>query len=288
MHSRTLLNIALLALVIGLGLLVFYEPGIEAPEEKPKLTNLDPEAIQSVRIVRLGQEDIRVQRSGTQWRLLKPVAARADKFRMSALLRITAAQSYSNYPLSEVNAAQLGLDKPEVKLFLDDTELDFGKTEPINGRRYVRLGETVHLISDFAYYHLIGDYATFISPRLLPEGAKITALKLPEVSLRWQDEHWQVAPKPDRYSADQANRLVDAWRFATAMGVERYTADAGGEPVEVILGEHTIEFRIMAREPDFVIARPDLGVRYRFAGERSKDMLQLPAAGDNVEENTQR
>lgn len=280
MRSRTLLNLVLLAVVIGLGMLVFFEPGIEAPKENPKLTTLDPERVRTVRIERTTQDDIRVERNGKQWRLVEPVAARADRFRMSALLRITAAQAYASYPVGEVNLTALGLDAPEVKLFLDGTELDFGGTEPINGRRYVRLGQRVYLISDFAYYHLIGDQATFISPRLLPEGAKIDALRLPDLSLTWREGHWEVQPEPEGYSADQANRLVDAWRFATAISVERYKPDGTGEPVAVVLGKEVVDFRITAREPELEIARPDLGVKYRFPGERAGELLQLPEPGE--------
>lgn len=279
MRSRTLLNLLLLAVVLGLGLLVLFEPGLEQPAEARKLTSLDPAQVQTVHIRRNGQDDIRVEREGDGWRLRAPFGARADRYRMSGLLRITTAESHARYPVSEVNLAEVGLANPEVVLSLDDTELRFGRTEPINGRRYVQIGETVHLIGDFAYYHLIGDYSTFVSPRLLPEGARVNALHLPGLSLRWSDGRWAVEPEPEAFSADQANRLVDAWRFASAMGVEPYEPDgsgSSGEEIRIELEQETIDLRITRREPELELARPDLRVKYRFPAEQSTALLTLP------------
>lgn len=276
MRSRTLLNLALLAVVIALALLVMFEPGLQEPAEPQKLTALAPEKVQTVYIRRDGQDDIRVERRGGGWRLRQPLDARADEYRMSGLLRITSAESHASYPASELNLAEAGLENPSVVLFLDEMELRFGGTEPINGHRYVQVGETVHLIGDFAYYHLIGDYATFVSPRLLPEGATINALTLPDMTLTWTDGAWHIEPEPEGFSADQANQLVDAWRFASAMGVEAYQPEDSGEKVRIELDDGSIELGIVRREPELELVRPDLRVKYRFPGEQASALLDLP------------
>lgn len=276
MRSRMLLNLVLLAVVVALGLLVFFEPGIEKPAEPVTLTMLDPQNIRSVHIERNTLGDIRVEREGGGWRLLEPVSTRADKYRMEGLLRIASAKSHARYPVSQLNLSEAGLDMPKAVLLLDDTELRFGGTEPINGRRYVQVGDTAHLIDDFAYYHLIGDYPTFISPRLLPEGATVGALHLPALTLTWKDGRWEVAPEPENYSADQANALVDAWRFASAMGVDSHEPSDTGEPVRIELEQGSIDLLIVRREPELEIARPDLGVKYRFPGEQAEALLALP------------
>lgn len=282
MRSRLLLNLVLLAVVLGLTLLVLFEPGLEEPAAPWKLTGLDPEKVQTVHIRRDGQEDIRVEREGDRWRLRQPFGARADRYRMSGLLRITGAESHASYPASELNLAEVGLASPKVMLSLDDTELRFGGTEPINGHRYVQLGETVHLIGDFAYYHLIGDYATFVSPGLLPEGARVKALHLPDITLIWADGRWAAEPEPEDFSADQANRLVDAWRFASAMGVEAYEPDGAGEKIRIELEQEPIELLITRREPELELARPDLRVKYRFPGEQAAALLSLPDGSGNT------
>jgi hypothetical protein len=276
MRSRLLLNLALLAAVVALALLVYFEPGLEKPAEPVKLTSLEPEKISTVRIERSSQGEIRVQRDTDGWRLMEPISAHADKYRMEGLLRITSAESHTRYPVAELNLAEVGLQTPNAVLFLDETELRFGGTEPINGRRYVQVGDTVHLINDFAYYHLIGDYPTFVSPRLLPEGARVDALHLPNLTLTWRDGRWDVSPEPVKFSADQANVLIDAWRFASAMGVESYDPGEGGEPVRIELEGESIEFLITRREPELEFARPDLRVKYRFPGEQADALLALP------------
>jgi len=276
MRSRILLNLLLVAVVAGLALLVFLEPGLEQPEQTPKLTTLDPGQIQRVRIERSNKETVVIERSGGDWQLVEPLATRADKFRLKSLLRITGADIYASYPLEKIDPAELGLESPKVRLFLDGAELRFGTTEPINGRRYVQLGNRVHLISDFAYYQLVGGYATFVSQRLLPEGASIQRLELPGLSLRRTDGGWTVDPEPEAFSADQANRLADAWRFATAMEVQSADdAEGKGEPLRITTADGPIELRILSREPELVLVRPDLGVKYRFPAERGGELFEL-------------
>jgi len=54
MKSRLLLNLFLLALVIGLGLVAWLRPGIEAEPPPEYLTTLDADTVHSIEIVREG------------------------------------------------------------------------------------------------------------------------------------------------------------------------------------------------------------------------------------------
>jgi hypothetical protein len=278
MSKRNLLNLGLLLLVGVLVLLVIYEPGIEKPQEPTRLLELEREAVTQIRIERQGQETVALTRDGGDWNLTEPLAIGASAFRIGSLLRITEQKSLGSFPAEPERLAGYGLEAPRVTLTLNDAvTVAFGDNTPLDQRRYVRLGDRVHLVSDTLYYHLIGAYTTFIRQELLPQGTAIAALTLPGLSVRWQAERWQVEPKPEAFSADQVTRLIDAWKLASAVQVKPYDGKQG-EMITIEPGgkEEPITLLLTARTPDLVLARPELGIEYHFAESSGEELLKLP------------
>lgn len=278
MSKRNLLNLALLLLIGVLVLLVIYEPGIEEPKENPNLLDIDRGAIKQIRIERKGQEPVKLVRDGKDnWRLTAPLAIAANDFRIHSILRITGQKSLGNYPADSERLARFGLDKPRVTLTLGNkVEIAFGDSTPLDQRRYVKVGDRVHLITDTLYYHLIGSYTTFIRQQLLPAGIGINAITLPDLTVRWQEDRWYIAPKPEQFSADQVTRLIDAWTLASAVQVKPYDGKKGKTiSIEPKGEEAPITFLLTARSPDFVLARPDLGIQYHLAESSGEELLKL-------------
>jgi hypothetical protein len=278
MRKQNLLNLGLLLLIAILVLLAVYEPGIEQPKEAPRLIALEREAVTTIRLERQGQERITLSRDDQgKWQMSEPLIITASDFRLGSLLRITEQKSLGSYPADKERLSRYGLDTPRVVLTLNDSlHLAFGDSTPLDQRRYVQVGERVHLITDSLYYHLIGSYTTFIRQALLPENAGITALSLPNLRVRWQDGRWQVEPKPETYSADQVTRLVDAWKLASAVQVKAYDGSEGERISVELKGEETpLTFLLTARSPDLVLARPDLGIQYHLAESSGEGMLTL-------------
>lgn len=281
MKKSTLTNLFLLLVVVALALLAIYEPGIEEPKEQPALLSLERGAIEHILIRRQGQPTIELARGPLgEWQLLQPLKAAADDYRIDSLLRIADTKSLSRFTMEKGGLADYELDKPRVVLELNNTtRIAFGAQSPLDHRRYVRLddSDTVQLINDTLYYHLIGAYPGYINKRPLPGDASIQALTLPQLSLQWQEERWQVMPEPESYSADQITHLLDNWKYASALSVEEYDGKEG-EPVTITLKgrEAPLEFLLTAREPDLILARPDLGIQYHFPAESGDEMLTLP------------
>jgi type II secretory pathway component PulM len=278
MSKRNLLNLGLLLLVGVLVLLVIYEPGIEKPQEPTRLLELEREAVTQIRIERQGQETVALTRDGGDWNLTEPLAIGASAFRIGSLLRITEQKSLGSFPAEPERLAGYGLEAPRVTLTLNDAvTVAFGDNTPLDQRRYVRLGDRVHLVSDTLYYHLIGAYTTFIRQELLPEGTALAALTLPGLRVSWQAERWQVEPRPESFSADQVTRLIDAWKLANAVQVKPYDGKQG-EAITIEPGgeEAPITFLLTARTPDFVLARPELGIQYQLAESSAVELLKLP------------
>lgn len=280
--KRHLLNLALLLGALGLGLIAWLEPGHTPPPQPENLTTVSASQVQKIRIERREGRTVVLERVAGHWRMREPVDAPASEFRIESLLRITEHKSLGRNPVAGLDLARYGLDKPAVRLFLDDAELEFGDSTPLDSRRYLRLGDSVHLIKDVAYYHLIGPWTGFLSLRLLPEEAQLTRLELPGLDLALQDGQWQVTPMPESYSADSGARLIDAWRTLQAIEVRPYAAEepegVNIEQVRLHLAgsDEPLVFQLTARTPDLVLARPDLGVAYHLPASRAADLLDLP------------
>lgn len=278
MSSRNLLNLGMLLLVAVLAVVAIYEPGIEAEKSPPSLLAMAPDGIRHILIERSDQEPVELERvSDGSWQMIKPITIAANAFRMESLLRITEQKSLGSFPAREGELTSFQLDKPRVTLTLNgDTAITFGGNTPLDQRRYVRLGNTVHLISDTLYYHLIGSYTTFIDNRPLPAGSEPTAITLPGLSVTQAEGKWQVTPKPEGFSADQVTALIDHWKYASAIQVKPYDGTKG-EVITVTLkgSEKPLPFLLTARTPELVLARPDLGLEYHLADSSADELLKL-------------
>jgi len=278
MSNRNLLNLGLLLLIGVLVLLTIYEPGIEKPKQPPHLLNLTRDAVKHILIERDGQKTVELQRDDQgKWQLTQPLHIAASDFRISSLLRITELKSLGDYPADKDRLTRFGLDKPRVTLTLNgNTKVTFGNSTPLDQRRYVQVGNKVHLISDSLYYHLIGRYTTFIRQDVLPEGSQISAITLPGLKVQWQEKKWLVEPKPEKYSPDQITQLIDAWKFTSAVEVKPYDGKPGDSITLQLKGrEKPLSFLLTAHKPDLVLARPDLGIEYHLADNSADELLKL-------------
>ncbi|MGD8589262.1 MAG: hypothetical protein PVG22_10575 [Chromatiales bacterium] len=155
MSRRSLLNLLLSLLVLGLILLVWWLQ----PQGLPPLTSLQPEQVERIRISDARGRDIRLEkRSGHWWLDQTP----ANEPRIEQLLGICTTPSLRRFPTAQRAMAEFGLADPALRLWLNDLELAFGTTDPINGWRYVRLDGQIHLIGDGFQHHLTAPAAAFI------------------------------------------------------------------------------------------------------------------------------
>ncbi|MEZ5541491.1 MAG: DUF4340 domain-containing protein [Pseudomonadota bacterium] len=281
MSTRTLLNLALAALALGLGALIWYRPGLEQHAGVQTVTGIDPQTVSAIDLSRSGAEPLLFRKQAGHWLIQGATAIPADDFQVHTVLALLQATVVRSYPARTLALAGLGLDPPQASVRFDATQLDLGTTEAIDGLRYVRLGAQVYLVGD-SYQHLPNaGLASFASRRLLPEAAKVTALQLPGLSLSLSDGvHWRLTPELPGVSADAIETLVQDWQHASALYVRRYEPGEFPETVRVTLQGVTdpVVFHIAAREPDLVLARPDWGIQYHLAGDVGTGLLALPQA----------
>lgn len=279
MSSRSLLNLLMLAAVLALVAVTVLKPGIEPEAETPPLTNLDGAQAQRIEIAR-GETTLVLERRDGGWWIAGDPAVPADPLQVDLLLRLPDERPERSYAAADLDLAQLKLDPGQPRVRIDATEFVFGDTDPLQGLRYVRVGERVYLIRDSYQAVLQGGRTQFASRRLLPEGADIVALELPDLTLRKRDDGgWDVQPAPAKLSADAPQQLVQAWRNASALWVRSYQpADGGGRPVTLTLADGTqLRFELRQAEGETLLARPDLGLQYQLPEESTRPLLELEA-----------
>ncbi len=290
MGTRTLLNVALVAIVLVLVILAVYEPGIEVTPEPPRLTDLKPGAVQHLRMQRPDHPEMRFERRAGTWHMLAPYQLPANNLRLEAVPEILEAASHAQFPARDLALERFSLDPPNASLFLDQLRIDFGGSEQLSARRYVRLGDTVHLITDRFYHHLLTAPAGLVDHRLLGPGAQPVEIMLEKHRLALSNGTWAVTPEIPQMTADAPARLAEAWRNAQAIEVTALKTKKGERSVSVRLKGQTepLRYVISAAEHGVVFARPDAGVQYHLTEASAEPLLSINAAGTEAPDDHER
>ena len=275
MKSRLWLNLALVVVVAILVALVYFKPGHKPPAPAQVLTRIQAQAVRDIKIAQPNTPMVELVRSGAAWQMIAPDKLPADQFLVKSLLDSLPAVIQSSFPAAPARLARYGLHPARARLWINGTEFDFGDTEPLNNYRYVLSGGKVHLVSGLLFYRLDHGPYWWVSKRLLPDNAKITALQLPNATLSLNGDHWRLAPANPTVSADAIQTLVDNWQDAQAIGVgkARTGKPVGEVAVELAGGKSALRFAILKDPNFFVLARPDLGIEYQLDSSQRDALL---------------
>jgi hypothetical protein len=272
--SRTLVNLALLGLIGLLAAVVLLEPGIEPPAPKTRLSEQDPDGIARIRIERPDAPTIVLEKSAGGWQITEPLRLPASEFRVIGLTEMLRSESQGTVPVTD--PARFGLAPPRATLSLEDTRIEFGDTEPISGRRYVRLGQTVHLVADTVLHQLTDSATSFVHPGPLGPGAEPVGFRLSGgKELRLTEGKWVLTPDDQTLGADALNGLAQAWRDAQSASVRSYTAPERAEALEVSVRgrEEPLRFQVAKGEYEVVLGRPEAGVEYHIPSAAAERLL---------------
>ncbi len=149
-------------------------------------------------------------------------------------------------------------------MLIDKLKIEFGIDNPINHSRYVLVNGKVHTISDQFYPLIASQVGTLVSPNLLPRGADITRIQLPDQTLSKDKIGWTSTNT--KLTTDAIQKLVDAWKDAQAFGVHTYEPRKSKGRIEVSIKSQNkpLVFEISDLDPWMIIARPALNVEYHF------------------------
>jgi len=279
LRRRWLLNSGLLLLIGVLAWLAVHRAGQEKDVSGPPLTALATEAISTLRIERMDQPVIVLEKSETVWTLTKPMPARANPFNVESLLRVISAPGDTRFTAKAGELVKFGLDKPQSRLWLDDQEIAFGSLHPLNNRIYVLYENEVVLIPGHYLGPVLYPYTNFIDSRLFEEDRRLTSIKLPNFTLSLQDGAWRKAPPDDRLTSDRINEFAAEWENARALGVEKYSGRNALDRIEITSTrdgkKEKLALGVIAYKPSFVLHRPDENLEYHFTEETGKRLLKL-------------
>ena len=279
LNSRTLLNIGMFGLIMLLTLLVVFQPGKKPAPKAQHLTTLKQTDIDQIELKRTDASDIKLQKINGVWFITAPYHLPANEFRAQSVSALEEAKSHMQYDLKNTDLKKFKLDKPEITVILNkDIALEIGGVDPINNRRYVKNGDTLHLVSDTFYYQIIGPITAYISYQLLPPDIKLSKMVLPKFTLTQKDGDWQLNPAQKDTSADSINEFVDEWRHAQSLEISEYK----GTPQKVNVQIHQagvdkpIAFTLQKRNDNTYLIRNDLKLRYKLSDETAEKLQKLP------------
>jgi len=279
MNSRTLTNIILL--LVLLAFIGFYINTKNKPVEIQRITDLSIDKINSIRIPRDNNADIILQKNNsptgtTEWHMIKPYAIKAHQFRVNTLLGLSQTPIDESYDSSALNLQHYALDKPRARIIFNSTEISFGKSNPLNNKRYLKSGNKLVLVNDQTYPLVSAQAATFVDLRLLPEQT-ITALSLPDLQIKkTETAHWKSTSKkiPDNVlNADQIQTLLENWRSAQAFAVHKYMPRKKLGMIKISFENSNIIFELSDDDPWLILARPDLGIEYHMDSSLKKKLF---------------
>lgn len=283
MSRRLLLNLVLLLLVLALALLAWKQPGIAPPAAPPPLTSLHATEVTRLAIEWPGpagaeRAPVRLEKAGGVWMMEAPLQTYANEFRIDSLLRVVETASHARFGALGRDLREYGLEPPRAVLEADGIRIAFGGSESIDHRRYLMVGDTIHLTDDLFLFRLQTDYAAFVSTGLLPPESRPSAIESPGLALaRGEGGRWTATPAADEFTPDAINEAVDEWRRAQALAVEGGSEVEGGTRVGTVrvlldIGED-IRFEVFERDADLLLARTDLGVHYVLTDEQAHRLL---------------
>jgi hypothetical protein len=273
--SRLLLNLALLAALIGLALYAYLRPkSVEPPGLA--VSHVKRDEVNRILLERRGAPTIELAKLDGHWHMLTPFKTRADSLQVDRLLDIAAATSRQSLPAGELQ--RYGLAPATVAVTLNDQKFAFGALNEITNEQYVASGDAVYLVAPYLGYGIPTDAARLLSHRLLAENEAPVGFDFG----RWQatkddSGNWSISGRPPRTEApspDDLNRWADEWKLASSLAVEPHQGPRGADKVAVTMrGGKIVAFIVLSRAPDVNLLRADENMRYRLGAEAGKRLL---------------
>lgn len=274
MNKRLIINLVLLLGVLALGTFVYVKK--HQPDDTARLTDIDRTKVQRIVIVR-EKGNIEFSKQHDRWYMEKPYAIAAEDFRIKRLLDLLDEPVEKAYDISEVNLQSFALDKPRAIIQFDNTEIKMGKTNPVNGKRYILVNNKLYLITENIYPLIASEPSSFVSLKLLPEDIPLTAIELPDIKIKQDDKgSWVSETKLDT-DPDQLAGFAENWKYARAFAVHAYMQRDASQPVKLSLANNTsMNFEMSITKDWLILGNKQLGLEYHFDQNYKNSLLKLP------------
>jgi hypothetical protein len=271
----------LLVVVAGLAALIALAPDREARRALEPLSNENPRAVSRIRLDPGAGGRIELHRVEGVWNLVDPIRIAANDFRVNALVGVLEAPVHARIDGPPEDLARFGLTSPQGRIVLDDTEILFGDTEPIHGRRYLLHDGRIALVDDAFFSHLSSSAANYVYPALLGRNPSPRNILLPGLRVYRQAGDWRMDSPHANASTDAIEKLVDAWRQAQATAVRPYEPSLDwSDEIRVEQADGNLRFALARTEYELILGRPELGIQYHLTKATGARLLGTPPPND--------
>lgn len=273
-HAR--LNMIMLATIIAALIFLYFRPPTEQAQEF-SISSLSSEAVQVVRLIKQ-HDEIVLSKTRGQWRILKPIQARADEKKIAEIILVHQAKAQQRFPLE--NLERFGLDRAYVQLYLNEEYFGFGSYVPITNQQYVANGEHVYVISP-RYGLLFPAHAQDLASRQLLEAEEVPIkfeshqfiVELQQ--LNWHIRNLQSGKLPDEQTLEQ---WVKSWQTARAEHILQPHEMDGGfielANIKISLqDDKNIAVKVLHNADQVVFMRSNEDVGYAFSNEAGQQLL---------------
>jgi hypothetical protein len=279
MHFRTLLNLVLGVLLLGLSIYLITAPPPLQDVTPARISTTDPASVRHILISRPGKADLRLDRRGQAWMLTAPPDLAAHPARVRSVLALLHASSPVRLAAASSSLARLGLDPPAAILLLNEERFEFGGINPMDNGRYLRHGQSVYVIDDSLYPQLLQDPGFFVNPRILAEGETPIRIQYPSFELAYRHGRWDQPAGDSTLDPESMREIADAW---AGLEAARVIVPAASRPLtaEILLdtpsGLHVGLAVTRLTDMELVLSRVEPRVDYLFAADTAARLL-LPA-----------
>lgn len=284
--NRLWINLALVAGIAVLGLILWLNPGKALPQSPP-LGTLEKSDVRSIHIRVDAKPPIILERHGADWQLVEPFNIAANTSRVNAILNLLTTHAFARYSADELNLEEFGLLPPAAIVRFDRAEYDFGAADPLSRKRYVLHDDALYLVEDFIYPLLNTDIGGLVSNKLLPASGAIAAFELQGFSLtRGDNGGWNLRPDNPDLSADNLQAWVNEWSAAQAILVQyRPLPSKPGNSQSITLrfeNGDSIRYQAVGNSDEPALYRAEPGLRYSLSRAMFNSLVTgpLPAAAD--------
>lgn len=287
MKSRWLVNLVLLLLVAGIVAFLYLRPEPEGQGQKSyEISTHKLADFSRIRVEFPAKAPVAFEKTDGHWHITEPYRARADLMSVQRILAIVVASSSEKFPATDL--ARFGLDKPKLKLRLDDHEFLFGTYNPVSGEQYVAYQGSVYLLPTVYAENASIQVEELIDKNPLKPTENLIGFDFSRLE-QWEDIRLNVdavdgnwKPTPASLTLDQ-NRmnewLENTWANARASSVEPYTPDRNQTypSFEIKLNDGSkVHFDKLQESPELILGRPDEGLLYHFPPDIGFTMLNPP------------
>jgi hypothetical protein len=276
--ARLLLNAALLAALLGLGLYAYLRPANEGSPET-RITQLGRDQIDRVRIERRSSPDIYMEKRNGNWHMLEPYRTRVEQLQIDRVLDLSAATASER--LAGENLSRYGLEPATLSVTLNDQAFAFGNINEVTNEQYLGSGDSVYLVKTYFGYGMPINATKLLSHKLIGSN---------EIPVAFDFGGWQAVKNEkggwtiqgesnasdgdDTLSADTLNLWVAEWQLASSLSATPHEGSANGERIVIRFSNgNSATIKVLSRDTDVLLLRVGENMRYQLGAEAGGRLL---------------